>query len=220
MYNGLMTDAVTSSLNTFFLQFKPNKYKKGEILVRAGDDPSGIFYLTKGRVREYSISQNGDEFVVNIFKPIAFFPMSWAINNTQNDYFFEAMDDVEVIKAPREKVLQFIKSQPDVLFDLLSRVFKGMDGILQRMTYLMSGRAYTRLVTELLIEAKRFGKKEGDKVTLNSTEKDIASQAGMSRETVSREFKILKEKGILTFARNEIIVPDIHKLEEELAFGL
>lgn len=215
-----MSDAISSKLATFFSQFKQCKYKKGEILVRAGDEPSGIFYLTKGRVKEYSISQNGDEFVVNIFKPVSFFPMSWAINGTQNDYFFEAMEDVEAIKAPREKVVEFIKNQPEVLFDLLSRVFRGMDGILQRMTYFMSGSAYTRLVTELLIDAKRFGKIEGNKVTLNSTEKDIASQAGMSRETVSREFKILKDKGILTFARNEIIVPDIHKLEDELTFGL
>ncbi len=215
-----MNDAVSSKLATFFSQFKSYKYKKGEILIRAGDDPSGIFYLTKGKVKEYSISQNGDEFVVNIFKPISFFPMSWAINGTKNEYFFEAMEDIEAVKATREKVLQFIKSQPDVLFDLLSRVFRGMDGILQRMTYFMSGSAYTRLVTELLIDAKRFGKKEGDKVILNSTEKDIASQAGMSRETVSREFKLLKEKGIISFARNEIIVPDIHKLEDELIFGL
>lgn len=215
-----MNDLVSTNLANFFSQFKSYKYKKGEILVRAGDEPSGIFYLTKGRVKEYSISQNGDEFVVNIFKPISFFPMSWAINSTQNDYFFEAMEEVEVTKAPRDKVIHFIKSNPDVLFNLLSRVFRGMDGILQRMTYFMSGSAYTRLVTELIIDAKRFGKMEGNKVTLNSTEKDIAAQAGMSRETVSREFKILKDKGILTFARNEIIVPDIHKLEEELMFGL
>lgn len=213
-----MNDSVPATLTDFFSQFKSYKYKKGEILIHAGDEPSGIFYLTKGRVKEYFISKNGDEFIVNIFKPISFFPMSWAINGTQNDYFFEAMDDVETIKAPREKVVLFIKSQPEVLFDLISRVFKGMDGILQRMTYFMSGSAYKRLITELLIDAKRFGKKEGTKVTLNATEKDIASQAGMSRETVSREFRILKEKGILTFARNEIIISDINRLEDELNF--
>lgn len=215
-----MTASVGSSLDTFFSQFRPYKYKKGEILVRAGDDPSGIFYITKGRIKEYSISQNGDEFVVNIFKPISFFPMSWAINGTKNDYFFESMEDVEAVKAPKEKVVDFIKSNPEVLFDLLSRVYKGVDGILQRMTFFMSGSAYTRLITEIIIDAKRFGRKENNSYVLNSTEKDIASQAGMSRETVSREMKLLKDKGLLTFSRNEIIIPNIYRLEEELSVGM
>ncbi len=215
-----MTTSVEASLDTFFSQFRSYKYKKGEILVRAGDDPSGIFYLTKGRVKEYSISQNGDEYVVNIFKPKSFFPMSWAINGTKNEYFFEAMEDVEAVKTPKEKVVEFIKGNPEVLYDLLSRVYKGVDGILQRMTFFMSGSAYTRLITELIIDAKRFGRKENITYILNSTEKDIASQAGMSRETVSREMKLLKDKGLLTFSRNEIVIPNIQRLEEELSAGL
>lgn len=215
-----MTTSVEASLDTFFSQFRLYKYKKGEILVRAGDDPSGIFYLTKGRIKEYSISQNGDEYVVNIFKPKSFFPMSWAINGTKNEYFFETMEDVEAVKTPKEKVVEFIKGNPEVLYDLLSRVYKGVDGILQRMTFFMSGSAYTRLITELIIDAKRFGRKENITYILNSTEKDIASQAGMSRETVSREMKLLKDKGLLTFSRNEIIIPNIQRLEEELSAGL
>lgn len=212
-----MDISLAATLEAFFSQFRTYKYKKGEILIRAGDAPGGIYYLKSGKVKQYSISRNGEELVVNIFKPISFFPMSWAINNTKNDYFFEAMDNLELIKAPKEKVVQFIKDQPEATFDLLSRVYIGLDGILQRMTYFMAGSAYTRLITEIVIIAKRFGTKDGYKYTITSTEKDVASQSGMTRETVSREIKIMKNKGLLTFARNEIIVPDIRLLETELS---
>lgn len=194
----------------FFSQFKHQIYKKGEILVRADDDPHGIFYLKEGFVKEYAISKKGDELVINIFKPISFFPMSWAVNNTKNMYFFEAITDLKVWRAPKEKAIEFVKNNPDVLYDLLGRVYKGTDGIMTRMTYLMAGNAYARLITEIIIHAKRFGN------PLHISETDLAERAGMTRETVSRGMKTLKEKGLVVFERNKIIIKSLEKLEEEL----
>lgn len=211
-----MDDIVSQKLDTFFKHFRHQVYKKGEILIRAEEEPNGVFYLTSGNVKEYIISKKGEELVVNIFKPISFFPMSWAINQSLNIYYYEALDDLEIWKAPREKVIEFIKTNPDVLFNLMSRVYKGTDGILMRMAYLMSGEAYERVVTELLITAKRFGKPYGEAVELNISEKDIASHAGMARETVSREMKILKDKGIVIFSKNILTIKNIKRLEDEL----
>jgi CRP-like cAMP-binding protein len=150
---------IAKKIDKFFTQFKHVTYKKGEIIIRADDNPSGIFYLISGNVRKYAISKKGDELVVNIFKPISFFPMSWAINNEPNEYFYDALTSLEIYRAPKEKVVEFIKNNPDVLYDLISRVYRGTDGMTRRMTYLMNGNAYARLNIELIIHAKRFGKK-------------------------------------------------------------
>ncbi|EKD65373.1 MAG: transcriptional regulator, Crp/Fnr family [uncultured bacterium] len=201
---------IQKKIDEFFTRFKYQKYKKGEILVRADDDPPGIFYLKSGRVKEYAISKKGDELVVNMFKPISFFPMSWAINNTPNMYFFEAIIDIEVWRAPKDKVLEFIKANPDVLCDLLSRVYRGTDGMMTRMTYLMAGNAYARLITELIIHAKRFGN------PLRISEKDLAASSGMTRETISREMKTLKDKGLVSFQKNTLTIKNLKELENEL----
>lgn len=217
-----MDKKIIEALDAFFTQFKHQVYKKGEILVRADENPTGIFYLTKGNVKEYAISKKGDEIVVNMFKPISFFPMSWAINNTQNMYYFEAVTDLEVWKAPQDKALAFIKENPDVLYDLIARVYRGTDGLLLRMTYLMSGNANARLVMELLIHAKRFGEKGKDSISVSVavSEKDLAAQAGLTRETVSREMKRLKDKKLVIFEKNVLTIKNIQKLEEELLEGV
>ena len=80
----------------FYKQFTPRHYKKGEILIRADDDPLGIYCLINGYVRKYSITSEGTELTLLILKPIAYFPMVWAINGTQNVYNYEAMTDIEV----------------------------------------------------------------------------------------------------------------------------
>lgn len=213
---GPMDPKIAKKIDKFFTQFKRKVYKKGEILVRAGDDLFGIFYLKNGHVKQYSISKKGDELVVNVFKPIAFFPMSWAINNTRNRFFYEAMTDLELWIAPKEETIEFIKTNPDILFNLISRVYSGVDGILIRMTYLMSGNAYPRLIIELVIRARRFGKKNIKEIKIKISEKDLAAESGLSRETISRGMKILKQKKFVTFEKNTLTITNIGKLEEEL----
>jgi CRP-like cAMP-binding protein len=210
-----MDETLLEKIDVFFSKYKYQKYKKGEILIRAEDSPQGVFYLKAGNVKQYTISRKGDELAINIFKPSSFFPMSWAINETANVYFFEAMTDAEVYLAPKEETVKFIQNNPDVLFDLMKRVYKGVDGILTRMTYLMGGNAYGRLITELLIYAKRFGKGKNE-VEITISEKDLAAQSGMTRETVSREMKILKDKGIITLTNSKLTIKSLQKLEYEL----
>lgn len=212
----IMDKTIAKKIDAYFSQFKHQLYKKGEILVRADDNPQGVFYLKSGTVKEYVISKKGEELIVNIFKPVSFFPMSWAMNSTPNKYFFEAVTDIEVFRVPQEKTVAFVKENSDILYDLLSRVYKGTDGLLLRMAYLMSGNAYDRLVTELIIHGKRFGKKDGEKIEVSISEKELAAQSGMTRETVSREIKLLKNKGLVTFEKNTLIIKDLDKLEAEL----
>jgi len=207
---------VKQKIEAFFTQFKSQTYKKGEILIRADEAPSGVFYLKEGAIKQYLISRKGTELVVNMFKPGSFSPMSWAINNSENIFYFEAATLCEVHKAPRERVLIFLKENPDVVFDLISRVYRGTDGLLLRMAYLMSGDAYERLITELLIQAKRFGTKNVQDITLTLNEKDLANQAGLTRETVSRELKKLKEKNLAIYTKGIILIPRLEDLESEL----
>lgn len=59
-----------SKLEQFFSQFNSHHlYQKGKILLRADDNPSGVFYLAKGFARLYGISPEGQEITFNIFKP-------------------------------------------------------------------------------------------------------------------------------------------------------
>ena len=215
-----MDTEIAKKIDTFFTQYKHVTYKKGEIVIRADDDPGGIFYLVSGNVRKYAISRKGDELVVNIFKPISFFPMSWAINNEHNEYFYDALTPLEIYRAPKEKVVEFVKNNPDVLYDLMSRVYRGTDGLTRRMTYLMAGNAYARLVTELIIHAKRFGKTVNATIEVKISEKELATQSGMTRETVSREMKALKDKGLVTFNKNILTMKSVTELEKELVEGV
>jgi CRP-like cAMP-binding protein len=211
-----MTSDVARKLEEFFSTYPKRSYPKGQIIIFGGENPENIFYITTGKVRIYDVSYRGEEIIVNIFKPPAFFPMTWAINKTDNKYFFKTEAPSEFNIVPTEDALDFVKNNPDVMLDLLSRLYHGVDGLTNRMVQLMSGNARSRLIYELIIEARRFGEVRGTTVHLDINESDLAARAGLSRETVSREIKTLKAEGLLSITRNSVEINNMKELAQKL----
>lgn len=212
-----MDKAIAESIAAFFAGFPLRRYAKGQILLHAEDDPEYVFHLVSGHVKQYDISYRGDEVVLNVFGPPAFFPMSFAMNKTPNKYFFEAETDIELHLAPIEETVAFIKSSPDVLYDLLARVYRGSDGLLGRIAHLMAASAKSRVMYELLIEGRRFGKASALGVSISLSEGDIGARSGLARETVSREMQKLKKDGLISIDNREIVIQDFARLTESIS---
>lgn len=216
-----MTDDIIAKIEEFFAEFRPRQYAKGQVLILSGDDTDYVYYLIKGTVKEYDVTYRGEEIILNLFKPPAFFPMSLAINKVPNPYIYEAETDIEIRQAPADQVVTFIKNNPDVMYDLLSRVYRGVDGIIGRIVHLMAGTAKSRLIYELLLEARRFGTIEsGQGYLLNINEKDLGARAGLSRETVSREMHKLKMENLVTVHGKGLLINDLPGLEKKLGQGI
>ncbi|OGC24888.1 hypothetical protein A2291_01960 [candidate division WOR-1 bacterium RIFOXYB2_FULL_42_35] len=205
-------------LEAFYKQFPLRRYKKGEILIRADDDPQGIFCLTKGYVRQYTISKAGFELTLHILKPTSYFPLVWAINGTPNDYYFEALTEVQVARAPRDQVVNFIKDKPVVIFGMMSELLDDYAETLTRMEHLVFSDAYRRVISVLLYIAKHFGAGKGKGVIVKHrfTQHDIATLVGVARETASIEMGKLEDKGLIKYSDHAIVLESIEKLELEL----
>ncbi|PIY80381.1 MAG: hypothetical protein COY80_03250 [Candidatus Pacebacteria bacterium CG_4_10_14_0_8_um_filter_42_14] len=208
----------TQVFEDFFSQFQLRSYKRGEMLIRADDDPQGIFCLTQGYVRQYIISDLGMELTLNILQPISYFPMIWAINSTPNVYYYEALTQIEVGRAPKQQVLEFIKDKPELILDLMSELLKRYTESLTRIEHLVFSDAYRRVTSVLLYLAHHFGKKSGDEVIVKHrfTHQDIASLVGVARETASIELAKHAKSGLVEFVDHAMIFRDLAKLKQEL----
>lgn len=212
-----MSPDISEKVDIFFRPYKLQKYPKGKVLILHNDEPDNIYYLVKGKVKQYDITSRGDEIILNIFKPGSFFPMSLAINKTPSLYIFETETAVEVRLAPINEVVEFIQQNPDVMFDLLARLYRGMDGVLGRMNHLMSSSAGSRLTYELLLEAQRFGETMTDgSVVMKITESELAARAGLTRETVSREINKLKTHQIVAINSGTITIKSVSELHDTM----
>lgn len=208
---------IAKIVEDFFSSYRLRRYAKGQVLILNGDQTAYVYHLVVGRVKQYDVTSNGEEVILNIFKPTAFFPMSLAINGTPNPYIYEAETEIEVHQVPAKEVVDFLKANPAVVFDLLARVYRGVDGLLGRMVQLMAGDARSRLLYELITETKRMGHKQKDgSYHLAVSEKDLGARTGLTRETVSRELKKLGVQSISKAGTRAILVKDLDSLEQQL----
>lgn len=211
-----MNKKILDKLNEHFSSSKTELYSKGKVLTFANQEPHGVSFLVEGVVEQYDVTPEGNKITVNVFRPPAFFPMSWAVNKTPNTYFFAALTDVKLKRADADKTVEFIQNNPDVLFDLLSRVYKGTDALLKRLVVTARNVAMNRLVFEILIESYRFGVKQDDnKCFIKIKQSVLAARSGLARETVSRELHKLEADGLISFKDQGILI-DTELLEKKM----
>ncbi|MBN1263028.1 MAG: Crp/Fnr family transcriptional regulator [Candidatus Pacebacteria bacterium] len=211
-------DSIPAKLNRFFGRFPKKTFLKYQTIIQPDQPPAGIYFLKKGYVRLFTSSAQGQELTLNLFKPGSFFSMIWALSDETNHFFFESFTPTVTYRAPKEEVLLFLKKEPGIFFDLNRRMLTGINGLLNRIEYLVFGKAKNKLASHLIILAKRFGQEVGSgsfKICLPLSHQDLAHLNGLTRETTSSLMKRLADKKIIDYKQKTVTVLNIEKLKEE-----
>ncbi len=191
-------------------------YRPHETIIFAGEEPTGVMFIEKGIVEQYDTTSEGNKLTVNMFKPGAFFPMSWAITKATNTYFFAAFNDVTIKLIEAEDAVEFLHQNSDVMCDLLKRVYIGASAIQNRLVLAASGVASERLAFELLTEAYRFGQMIDDSHAIIKVKQvSLAERSGLARETIGRELHKLADDGLVERTKLGLIV-SLDKLRARL----
>lgn len=199
-----MSQSAPKKVSQFFNTYPKLIYKKGQILIGKSDrNPIHIYFLEKGYVGQVKRLENKRKIILNIFKPGSFFPLVLAVGKVHNQYDFESLNTVQVRISPLQDVLAFIEQNKDVYNDFTSRLSHGLTGLLEQIASLISKESQEQIESVMITYAKRFGVKEGKyfKIELMLTHEAIASNLGLSRETVTRKLtkllanKVIEKKG-------------------------
>lgn len=216
-----MTISGKGKIVDFFSNHPEKRFKKGEVILKPDDSIHEIFYIQSGMVRQYSISQEGEEATLHVFHTGSYFPIMLVLASLTNKYYFEAMTDIIIMTASTPTVIEFIEKNPDVLLDLTTRFAEGICGLLEKIEENMHMHAYQRVISILLYLGKKFGhqeepyEKEG--IELHFSHNHIASWTGLQRETVSRQIEKLQKKHIVSSRNHRLVIHSLNALQKELA---
>lgn len=194
-------------------------YRKGEFIIRPGQNASGIFYIESGLVKAYDITKYGEENMLIIRKPGEFFPLIWAITGQDRHIIYEAMVPTTVHLIKREVFEDFIESNPDALHELLAMAIEMYRIHSERILNMGYRNVRERLVSFLLTTSGRFGVKTEEGYTLLNVplrHQDIGSSISASRETVGREFQALERKGLVKTVDGYITLCNVEALQDFL----
>jgi CRP-like cAMP-binding protein len=213
-------------LKDFFQQFSVITYKSGEVIYRPDDEVHFVYYLEEGYVSQQVVSENGEDFIINIYRPGSYLPISLILQGITNDCTYETLTKVRARKAPVIEVLHFMKKNPAVMQELLVRLASGLNAMASKAEALVFGTASRKIAATLYFTAKRFGKPteaslpatadkpHGEVVIIDFplTHKRIAAMTGITRETASIEMAKLKKRGVLSYKGKQVKIFDMNTL--------
>ena len=203
------TDSVISQkLERFFNNYNTLTFNAGETILRPDEKISRIYFVKSGNIKQFVNSPDGERLTVQIFKQYSFIPLVLFLSGKNNKYYFQAINATEVRSAPVEDVIAFIKENPDVLFDLTTRLSQAVAGLLQKIELNTFDNSYSRVLSMLIHLGVKYGEKRGEeyKISLLLSHSDIASMLGLRRETVSRKLALLRKNGIIRYDKENIVI--------------
>ena len=206
-------------LETFFKSHTRLQYKKGEVIIRPQDSPSGIYLIEWGFVKAYTITKYGEENSLIIRSSGSIFPLIWAFTGQHREVTYEAMEATSVWRVAKSDYLDFLSQNPSVLPVILDMAIEAYRLHSERVMTLSYRTARERIISFLVTHAHRFGIKNKDgSVTIQAPlrQSDIASSVNATRETTSREINTLKKKGYIEINEHRIILKNIPAFKEQL----
>ena len=216
---GSMDFTPSEKLKLFFATSNPSFFKKGDVVLRIGDELMASYYVKKGLIKDSSISFEGHEFTLFIFKPEDIFSYNWIFNQIPNEHIFRALTDCVIYQKSREGLLLFLEQNPDVMLMITQKIVIRLRGLTQRMEHLAYGTARQKVSSIINILSERFGKQneKGVTISMKLTQQDISELIGLSRETTSIEINKLREEKILSLASGYYTILNLKVLQKNIA---
>lgn len=205
-------------MELFREQGRKQTYRKGDFIIRPGDQPHGVFYIYEGLVKAYDITKYNEENLLIIRKADEIFPLIWAITGQERQVIYQALAPTTTWQIPRKKFITFIEHKPEALAPLLDMTIEMYRLHSERILNLEFRTVRERIISFLITMSTRFGKTVGSGVLIEVPlrHQDIASSVNATRETASRELSALERKDLISNKQSLITLLDIEALKKHL----
>jgi CRP/FNR family transcriptional regulator len=175
-------------------------YRPGEYIMYEGEQPPGLFFVLRGRVRLSRTAPDGREQVLAKIGAGENFNAVPLFDERPNPTTARAMSPVHSLLLPRTALLKLLTRHPDLALAAL----RELAGQLRELVVLVEDLAFRsvreRLARQLLQEAA-----EG---AAELTHQELAERTGTVREIAGRALRQLAQEGLVRLERGRVIVLD------------
>ena len=188
----------------------PVSYSKEAILFVEGQEPTGVFLLSDGRLKLSTNSADGKSIIVRMAEPGELVGLPGVLSGKAYELTAEALEPLQANFIPRDAFLQFLREHGEATLrvaEILSDIYHST---LLEVRYLgFSGSTAEKLARFLLdLPATPFQNNGHLRATLTLTHKEIGEMIGASRETVTRLFAHFKRERLIEVHGSTLILTD------------
>ncbi|MBM3326672.1 MAG: Crp/Fnr family transcriptional regulator [Calditrichaeota bacterium] len=217
----LRTFPLFSDLNAAELEFVSKamvlrKFRKNNLIIFEDDVGNSLFVIKSGRVKISRTAQDGSEAILAILGLGDFFGELSVIDGLGRSASVISIDDVELLMLRRVDFLDLLERIPKIAISLLKELagrIRKSDSHIRSLSLL---DAKGRVATTLIRLAEDIGKIRDGKMTIEELplQRDLASIAGTSRETISRVLSRFDDEGHINTEHDALIFNDFKSFKK------
>jgi CRP/FNR family transcriptional regulator len=191
----------------------------GQVISRDDEESQYFSNIISGVIKLTKTLTDGRQQIVGLQFPSDFVghPL-----RRRSPYFAEAASEVTLCTFDRVRFERLVEELPGLERRLFEHALDELDAAREWMVLLGRKTAGEKVASFLLMVARRAnkvgcrpaGNVGSAELELALSRSEIADSLGLTIETVSRQFTILRHRGIITLVgTREVLVPDLRKLE-------
>jgi CRP/FNR family transcriptional regulator len=168
-------------------------YGKGELIYSAGERKGDLYVLHTGQVKVYRLSSDGKEQVIRTLGPGEFLGELSLFSQSPLTDYAQALESSTMCMIQGSLLKQLMVAHPSIAFKVMEELSHRLETSESLIQDINLSSVEQRLARFLLAAAH-----EASHITLKISKGDLASQLGMSQETLSRKLSIFQENGLIT----------------------
>jgi CRP/FNR family transcriptional regulator, dissimilatory nitrate respiration regulator len=188
-------------------------YSKNDVIVRQGAVCDSLYMLTLGSVKTVMVTENGNLLGIEIIKAPR--PLAPAFLFSDNNHFpvdVTALDEVEIMKIPKEEIMRLMMTNPDFMKQFLTHNSNRTQFLTNRLQ-MLSIKTIKGKIAHFLMEQETVSRKSFS-ISRNQTE--LADFFGIARPSLARSLSEMVQDGIIEINKKEYTILDMKRLREFL----
>ena len=195
-------------------------YRKGEVIFREGDKPTGLISLASGKVKIFKEGVGGREQILRMVKPAGLLGYRSLFAGMNYSASAIALEDSTVCIIDKDSILKLVTQNSELSMKIIRLISQELGFSNNRTVSLTQKHIRGRLAESLIVLRDTYGF-ETDGVTLKAylSREDIANLSNMTTSNAIRTLSTFASEEVIAIEGRKIKILDPSRLERISTLG-
>ena len=189
-------------------------YKKNEIIYKEGDKPTGLLFLSKGKVKIYKEGVGGREQIVRMARLNGFIGFRALFAKQNYLATAEAIEESEIYTIEKQTLFDTLKENGEFGFQIIEYLASELGFSNTRTVTLTQKHIRGRLAESLIFLKETYGfEEDGATLKVYLSREDLANLSNMTTSNAIRTLSSFAQEDIISLNGRKIKLLDDQELE-------
>jgi CRP-like cAMP-binding protein len=200
-------------LNIFVSEKQVNHYKKRQVIYTEGNQANRLYYILKGKVKEYKKNEEGKELVTGLCCAGDFLGYKDLFEKATYRSSAETIEETELAVIPKEAFEQLLCEDTATANNFIRMLAKNVSETESQLVALAYNSLRKKVAAALLYFRRKYQQGKEEYFEISISRGNLATIAGTAKESLIRTLTDFKSEKLIDIVDGNIIIINEKKLQ-------